>query len=109
MVSHLDLEYMCTNKRWVRNRYTGKYIYVNCGHCPACRQQKADHMAQKIRNNDKEGYIALFVHLTYANSCLPYIRKSELMISPSVSERVHQDSVNVYRDSYNRRIRTTPD
>lgn len=68
---------MCTNQRWVRNRYTGKDVYVKCGKCAACLQEKAAYRANRIRLNEDNGNIALFVTLTYTNECVPYIRKSQ--------------------------------
>ena len=81
---------MCTNKRKIYNKYTHKPLYVNCGYCPACQQEKANKNASRIRSNRLPGQIALFVHLTYLNECVPYILKSDLSKSP--------DSINVYRD-----------
>ena len=46
---------MCTNQKRVFNKYTKRWMYVNCGHCPACLQQKASYRVQRIKNNDSNG------------------------------------------------------
>lgn len=88
---------MCTHKRLVTNKYTGRSLYADCGKCPACRQAKADKQASRIRSHvDKNsGFVFLFAHLTYLNECVPYIRKSELLDHPTYAQ--------VYRD-YDRRF-----
>lgn len=64
---------MCTNKRYIYNRYIKKNILISCGHCPACLQKKAGQRASRIRNNMKHGEICLFVTLTYNNLFVPYV------------------------------------
>lgn len=66
---------MCTNRKYIINRYTGKRLLVNCGKCEACLQEKADRRAQKIRFSFPKGYIGLFTTLTYDNAHLPVIPK----------------------------------
>lgn len=75
MFTFLNLNEMCTNQRWVRNRYTGEEVFVKCGKCDACLQEKATYRANRIRLNENKGNIALFVTLTYTNECIPYIDK----------------------------------
>lgn len=73
---------MCLNRQWVKNRYTGQLIYVSCGKCPACQQQKADARAKRIRANYPEiadGTCALMFTLTYANEFIPYVRISDIV------------------------------
>lgn len=100
---------MCINKKWIINPYNNERLFVKCGHCPACIQEKANHQASKIRSHAKNGWLPLFVHLTYSNECVPYVYKSDLYLSPDKSFRLHQDSIRVYRDSENRRIRVNED
>lgn len=78
--------------RKVRNPYTHRDIYVNCGKCPACQQKKALSRAARIRANNIDGYTCLFFHLTYANEFVPYVRLSDLVVT-SVEE-----NTPVYRD-----------
>lgn len=85
---------MCTNQRWIYNRYSRKKVLVKCGKCPACQQEKACARANRIRNNASFGTSSLFVTLTYAPKYVPYILRSDLSDCPS--------ELYVYRD-YDRR------
>lgn len=69
---------MCTNCRYIYNRYIRKTILVPCGKCEACQQDKANKRAQRIRNNVQNGTLTLFTTFTYANDYLPYILRSDL-------------------------------
>lgn len=92
---------MCTNKHWIKNHYTGKWILTKCNHCPACLVEKAHHRAGRIKNNVYKDEVSLFVTLTYANECMPYVRIEDL-----------NDKINVlkvYRDSDVRRVRVSGD
>lgn len=82
---------MCSNVKYVYNRYVGKTLIVDCGKCPSCQQSKAATRASRIRNNVRDGEISLFVTLTYDNRFVPYIRRSELCLDGN--------TVNVYRDA----------
>lgn len=101
---------MCTHKRWITTSL-GKRMFVKCGQCAACLQEKAIARANRIRNNyayDGSNY-ALFVTLTYRNACVPYILPSELRSSEIVREVVDHDLkgdifedvryVNIYRNT----------
>lgn len=72
---------MCTNGKWIYNKYTDDHIFVDCGHCPSCLQKKAFNRASRIRNTVKPGYVFLFVTLTYKNEYVPYIRRSDFIKS----------------------------
>lgn len=85
---------MCLYKKQITNKYTGKKMYVKCGKCPACQQEKAERRKARIRNHVGKKDIALFVTLTYTNDCIPYIRKSELY---NYNDDYSVD-LNVYRD-----------
>ena len=69
---------MCTNGRYIFNPYSRRKVFVSCGHCDACRQQKAMRRAQRIRNNLTDGTIALFITLTYTNDYVPYVLKEDI-------------------------------
>ena len=64
---------MCTHSKYVYNKYTRRKVLVPCGRCEACQQKKAALRANRIRNNVSNGYIALFITLTYKNEFVPYI------------------------------------
>lgn len=95
---------MCTNKRLIKNPYTGKDLYVDCGKCPACQQAKADKRTARIRLHQASQLdkICLFVTLTYSNEFIPYIRKSELKL-------LGEDSpfVSIYRDKIVKYLRVS--
>lgn len=70
---------MCTNQRLITNRYTGTTLYVPCGHCKACQQAKAQRRKRRILNNNKSGYIALSVMLSYDNFSVPFVWRSDVL------------------------------
>ena len=81
---------MCTHQKKIFNRYAKQWLYVNCGQCPACLQEKANRRANRIRNHaQSNGLLGVFVTLTYDNKYIPYIRKDEIEFGKSI---------NVYRD-----------
>lgn len=87
---------MCVNKKKIFNRYANQWLYVNCGCCDACLQEKANLRATRIRNHAQStGQIGVFVTLTYSNDFVPYIRKSEIEFGKDI---------NVYRDYDVRRV-----
>lgn len=69
---------MCINKREIRNKYTGQKLYVSCGKCPACLQEKANASAYKIRNNQSSDLSCFFVTLNYDNNHIPVIFKHDI-------------------------------
>lgn len=79
---------MCTNLRYITNRYTHKRVLVSCGKCQSCLQEKADARAFRIRSSQGDGTVALFVTLTYSNDNVPVIRKSEVKV---------KKYINIYR------------
>lgn len=69
---------MCTHKKKKWNRYISQYIYVDCGECPACLQQKAIARTNRVRYQEKDtSFVSWFITLTYDNKYIPYIRQSE--------------------------------
>lgn len=92
---------MCLYQRYIKNPYTGNDVYVKCGRCNACLQEKAARRTSRIRNNVSSGQTALFVTLTYANMFVPYVKRSHL--------KSFEFSVPVYRDASIRRNRVGSD
>lgn len=80
---------MCTNSRYITNRFTHKRVLVSCGKCEACIQERAARRATRIRNHAKDGYLCLFVTLTYSPDFLPFVYKDDLKVS--------DDYINIYR------------
>lgn len=65
---------MCTNRQKVTNKYVGRSFYVDCGHCPACLQRKANKSCRKIISEYGRPYtFMVFVTLSYDNEHIPYI------------------------------------
>ena len=85
---------MCTNGRWIYNRFSKQKVWVRCGKCDACKQENAMKRTNRIRMHQRAGYICLFVTLTYTNDFVPYVLKSELTSS--------NFDVNVYRNACGR-------
>ncbi|AXF52801.1 MAG: replication initiator protein [Microviridae sp.] len=74
---------MCVNKIYVRdylgrNRFGGFYP---CGHCHSCKQASANRRAVRIRSHNPKGYTCYFVTLDYSDRFVPYIRKSDILLS----------------------------
>lgn len=110
---------MCTNMHMIYNKYIHKRVLVSCGKCEACRQQKADARAFRIKHSTPAGWVQLFVTLTYNNDSLPVVRKDEIKENSFVSVmRVNQATMEtkdigmVYVDSlpygFNASLTPTP-
>ena len=56
---------MCTNQREIINKYTGHKLYVKCGHCPACLQEKAAHRVLGLKQKDSPLTDTIMCTLTY--------------------------------------------
>lgn len=82
---------MCTNQRYIYNRYSRRRILVPCGHCESCLQEKALARSVRIRNNVSFGTMCLFVTLTYRNDYVPYVKRSDLSLPDS--------ELTIYRNS----------
>lgn len=96
---------MCTNKVRFYNRWSKTWQYSDCGHCPACQQQKAFKRVKRIKNACWNGYAPLFVTLTYSNLSVPYIDKSEY----KDSNVTNISSLFIRRDVDFRRVRISGD
>lgn len=86
---------MCLNKKWIINQITGQRLFVPCGCCSACLQEKALRMTNIIRQHCPDGSRPLFVTLTYARYMCPYFNQSDFdkIVSGETSE------LPIYRDS----------
>ena len=92
---------MCTNQREIINKYTGHKLYVKCGHCPACLQEKASYRVQRIKANDSPDTEPLMVTLTYARHDCPYVKRDEAY----KFSRGELKTLSVYRDTFYRKVR----
>ena len=68
---------MCTNQREITNKYTGHKLYVKCGKCPACLQEKAAHRVSRIKAQNSDDTETYMLTLTYRNECVPYVRRDD--------------------------------
>lgn len=77
-------------------------MYVKCGHCKACLQEKAAKRVKRIEDTYHPDLDCYMVTLTYSRGTAPYILRSdaEKLSTGSVS------SVDIYRDCKKRRVRT---
>lgn len=88
---------MCIHREEIRNKYTGQKLVVDCGHCPSCKQKKANARSRRIVNEsvDRLDEIdRIFVTLTYQNKYIPYIKENELIDFQTCKRNV----LSVYRD-----------
>lgn len=92
---------MCTNQREIVNKYTGRKLYVKCGHCPSCLQEKAAFRVSRIKAQDSPEFDTIMVGLTYARHCAPYVLRDDAY------KFSHGDilSLPVYRDTSFRKVR----
>ena len=86
--------------KYIYNKHIGKSVFVKCGKCPACQQEKANYRTMRIKLNELEGMTALFITLTYQNKYCPYVLRSDI---------VPNKLIPVYRDSYVRKVRVSSD
>lgn len=70
---------MCVSGKWIYNKYIRQSLFVDCGHCPACLQQKANKRTQRIKNNLRDDEVCIFLTCTYAPECVPYIKRTDLV------------------------------
>lgn len=75
---------MCIHKRYILNKYSGVPVFVKCGKCKACIQEKLEYQRNLMRNTAPDTSV-LFVTLTYNEDSVPYVSKSsfnddELMV-----------------------------
>lgn len=73
---------MCQNYKEVRIK-GGRKLFVPCGHCDACLQDKADKRAIRISNHyaDDGNMEMAMCTLTYDDKFIPYIKKSDIEVA----------------------------
>lgn len=90
---------MCTNQKYVTNPYTGQRIFVKCGKCPACLQEKADRLTTRINNHCSDTLkVAIFTTLTYDEKFIPYVKRKDI-------ENNELYRIPIYRDYSIRRFK----
>lgn len=81
---------MCTNGRFLTNKYTGKQFFCKCGKCPACLQEKALIRTNRLRSEISSDWSNLFVTLTYDRMTCPFIFQKDV--------DDHRPFLNIYRE-----------
>ena len=96
---------MCTNQRLIHSKYMRRPMFVKCGHCPSCMQEKANRRVSRIHDTYTDDFVCFMVALTYSQHCAPYIFRSdvELLVNHDVS------SIPIYRDCVIRKVRKPSD
>lgn len=92
---------MCVNQREITNKYTGHKLYVKCGHCPACQQEKAAYRVSRIKANDTPLTEPVMVTLTYRRYACPYVLRDDAY----KFSRGEIKNLSVFRDQSYRRTR----
>lgn len=70
---------MCTQGRFIYNKYIKKDLFVDCGHCPACEQNKAYKRMMRIYDECAPHLLGFFVTLSYARDYCPYFRREDFL------------------------------
>lgn len=99
---------MCVNQREITNKYTGQKLYVKCGHCPACLQEKAAYRVSRIKAQDSPEFDTVMVGLTYSRHCAPYVKREEAYLFAQgrlLSPRGKHLPLPIYRDITFRKVR----
>lgn len=61
----------CQHRSFVTNRYTGKRIAVDCGHCDYCIYKRAQKASMRVKTAGSAFKYSYFVTLTYDNEHIP--------------------------------------
>lgn len=80
-------------------------MYVKCGHCPACLQEKAAKRVRRIKDTTRDDLVCIMVALTYSRNTAPYVDRNEAY--EFVNARLPK--LNVYRDCSVRKVRKPSD
>ena len=68
---------MCTNQRLIYPRHSKRPMYVKCGHCKACQQEKAAKRVRRINDTKIDALSCLMVTLTYSQGTCPYVLRED--------------------------------
>lgn len=97
----INLKYICPNRKYVYNVYTGTKILADCGTCSVCNRKRNDRYFAMLSSMCEQYKYKLFITLTYDNSHLPTIKvaiKDGYIRSFPLSARLYDDENN--RDIY---------
>ena len=62
----------CYYPIWIKNKRSGEYMFVPCGHCSACAAAKRKAMANRLQLELDHCNFALFITLTYHDNNVFY-------------------------------------
>ena len=68
---------MCTNQKKIYPRHSKHPIYVKCGHCKACQQEKASLRVRRINDTKLDSLACFMVTLTYSRGTCPYVKRED--------------------------------
>lgn len=68
---------MCTNLRYIKPLHSRRGMYVKCGHCKACLQEKAAARVRRINDTMSPDLRCYMVTLTYSPGTCPYVLRSD--------------------------------
>ena len=84
---------MCTHNKWIKNPYTGEFLYVKCGVCSSCQLEKSSRLYSRISNHEASGrFFRLFITLNYSNEALPYVLFDEASDDLCTSLKVYRSA-----------------
>lgn len=68
---------MCTNQKLIHPRYSKHPLYVKCGHCKACQQEKAAYRVRRINDTKIDSLSCFMATLTYSQGTCPYVNRDD--------------------------------
>lgn len=93
----INLKYICPNRKYVYNVYSGTKILADCGNCPVCNRKRNDRYFAMLSSMCEQFKYKLFLTLTYDNEHLPIIKvavKDGYIRSFPLSARLYDDLDN---------------
>lgn len=70
----INLKYICPNRKYVFNVFSGTKIMTDCGTCEVCNRKRNDRNFALLSDLCEQYQYKLFVTLTYNNNNLPTIK-----------------------------------
>ena len=92
---------MCTQQKLIYTKYSKRPMYVKCGHCKACLQEKAAKRVKRIHDTGDDSLVCFMVSLTYSRFTAPYVLRDDAYAFTNGK----LDSLPVYRDCSIRKVR----
>lgn len=92
---------MCTHQKLIYTKFSKYPMYVKCGHCKACLQEKAAKRVKRIHDTGDDSLVCLMVALTYSRGTAPFVYRSDAY---AFSQGL-LDTLPVYRSCKIRKVR----